>query len=229
MDPKLMGKKGKKQKMSPYEKAAKKQQKQKASKKSSEYSKGVMSFDSFFDEAGTFNNADAEDAVNDANIGTFDEDSMWDDDYDWTAGALRHEDFNEVNPHFIHEEEKPLPSLADLIDKASEKPMEHMSAEAHLAADAYLKAVEEQALHDLVPLLPSYVAEEVESHGLPEVQYADSEETGHAIHRDEDPVFELEEEGEIEGHAPDENQDGVDNVNTFSEQDFMNYVIKLVI
>lgn len=66
-------------------------------------------------------------------------------------------------------------------------------------------------------------------HGLPEIQFADSEEAEHASDHDEDPVSVAEKEGEIEEHGPDENQDGVDNVNAFSEQDFMNYVIKLVI
>jgi len=199
-------------------------------------SKGVMSFDSFFDEAGTFNEVPEEDAENDTYDYEFNEDALWDDDYDWHAPTAHHEDMNEVNPHLVESVEHDmghLPSLADLIERASEKPMHPMTVEEHLAADTYLKAVEEQALHDLVPLLPTYVAEHVEHHPLPEVEFANSdgaveEIVGHVIHHDE-PAIMAEEEAEMEDHARDENRDGVDNVNTFSEQDFMNYVIKLVI
>lgn len=65
-----------------------------------------MSFDSFFDEAGSFNHAAAEDDMNEAQLENFDEDAMWDDDYDWTAGALRHEDMNYVDPHFMEDQHR---------------------------------------------------------------------------------------------------------------------------
>lgn len=87
----------------------------------------------------------------------------------------------------------------------------------------------------MVPLLPSYIAEEVQHHGLPEVrQFSEVEhvnESDEHVHEHSQvagPVFELEDE--VGDHEYDENEDAIDEqVNTFSEQDFMNYVIKLVI
>lgn len=84
--------------MSPYEKQARKMKKQKGRKKQTDFTRGVMSFDSFYDEAGNFNEAAAMDENDFDEYGG--DDDFWDDEYDWTETSLRHDvvgaGYNEV-------------------------------------------------------------------------------------------------------------------------------------
>ena len=69
--------------MTAFEKAQAKAQKQKSSKKSAQQSKGIMSFDDYFNEATEM----LDDSSDYSSDGDF-----WDDDYTWTMDALHHHD-----------------------------------------------------------------------------------------------------------------------------------------
>lgn len=75
--------------MSPYEKQQSRSMKQAEKKKSTQQSKGVMSFDDYFNEAPEI----LDDSSDYSSDGDF-----WDDDYTWTMDALRHGELKDAQP-----------------------------------------------------------------------------------------------------------------------------------
>ena len=204
-----------------------------------------MSFDSFFDEAGQLNEAidpDEDDIpesqlthelykavekeVEPLEIEDEDEGDFWDDDYDWTKRALHHDDY--------HMGGQEVPKLKDLLKEDNEQPSAYhqphhfelvqpyvasgqsvSAKEAERAVQAYLQQVQEQAMHDLVPIIAHAKDEQsLEMRDeIPELDFDDSE---------DDMRNDL--------HATDEKPAAIfDDEEQFSEQDYMDYVIKLVI
>ena len=150
-------------------------QKQKGKKKQTEYTKGVMSFDSFFDEAGTFNEAVEDDDFSDR-------DDFWDDDYDWTTPALHHDSYNEAElPHISNLDIDTLHDvhqIEDMIPDSQEMAaIERDSIDEQRAVEALLGHVVEQAAFDLGPHMPAKHDAHVEDHedelDLPELSFDD--------------------------------------------------------
>lgn len=90
----------------------KKMQQQKGKRKGGEYQKGIMSFDSFMEEASNFNDVDVDEEIDFADDPYGD---LWDDDVDWTQTALRHEYLNDAEPT---ENEGIYHPLSELLDQS---------------------------------------------------------------------------------------------------------------
>lgn len=194
-----------------------------------------MSFDDYFNEATEM----PEDSSEYSSDGDF-----WDDDYTWTMDALHHHDDgndagmghlaeHEIAEHDTAEHEIVEHEYDENRDAAEHELAEHqydenrdeikITPEVQHAVDAYLKEVEHQALSDLVPLLPvkkdhDHDGEERDSETLVREELE-------AVTHDE--IKQIEQASSSEHVTADTEEILVEQ--PFDEQEFMNYVIKLVI